>query len=97
MRELLGGPVRFILTSGGHIAGIINHPSNSKREYWTNESNTTDPEEWLTSAKVHKGSWWVDWISWLGENSGEQIPPPSLGNEEYEPIVSAPGTYVLEK
>ncbi len=96
MRELLGGPVRFILTSGGHIAGIINHPAKGKREYWTNDSDTTDPEEWLEGAADHKGSWWVDWVPWLEGHSGKEISPPSIGNKEYKPITSAPGAYVLE-
>jgi polyhydroxyalkanoate synthase len=97
MRELQGGPVRFVLSTGGHIAGIINHPDKSKRVYWTNDSDTSDPEDWLQDAEEHKGSWWVDWIPWLEGYSGKKITPPSMGNGEYLPITSAPGTYVLEK
>jgi polyhydroxyalkanoate synthase len=84
------------LTSGGHIAGIINHPDKSKREYWINDNNTSDPELWLQEAANHKGSWWEDWIPWLEEYSGKKITPPSVGSEQYVPIISAPGTYVLE-
>ena len=97
IRELQSGPVRFILTSGGHIAGIINHPDKGKREYWTNENETDIPEEWLEGATEHKGSWWVDWIPWLEGHSGKKTSSPPTGNEEYKPITSAPGTYVLEK
>jgi len=96
MRELLGGPVRFILTTGGHIAGIINHPAKKRREYWTNADPTTSPETWLTGADQHAGSWWVDWIPWLSNHSGDQIDPPSMGTADYPPITAAPGTYVLE-
>jgi polyhydroxyalkanoate synthase len=97
MRELMGGPVRFILTTGGHIAGIINHPDKKRREYWTNDDPTTNPEAWLSGADHFEGSWWVDWIPWLEERSGGKTSPPSMGNEEFEPITDAPGTYVLEE
>lgn len=96
MRELVGGPVRFILTEGGHIAGIINPPTQGKRAYWTNERETTDPEEWRARATRREGSWWVDWIPWLGERSGELVDPPPMGNRDFPPITDAPGTYVLE-
>ena len=95
MRKVLRGPVRFILTKGGHIAGIINPPAAKKRAYWTNDGDTTDPDEWLAGASEHQGSWWVDWIPWLEERSGKLIAPPSLGSDEFPPIMDAPGTYVL--
>jgi len=97
MRKLMGGPVRFILTTGGHIAGIINHPDKKRREYWTNDDPTTHPETWVAGADHYEGSWWVDWIPWLQDQSGQQVPPPSMGNEEFSPIADAPGTYVLDE
>jgi polyhydroxyalkanoate synthase len=105
VRELMGGPVRFVLTEGGHVAGIINPPAEKKRSYWTNESKTTprraedtaDPEAWFANATEHQGSWWVDWIPWLEERSGEQITPPPMGSDEFPPLADAPGTYVLEE
>jgi polyhydroxyalkanoate synthase len=97
MRELLGGPVRFVLTTGGHIAGIINHPDKKRREYWTNDDATTNPETWLAGADHFDGSWWVDWIPWLEERSGAQVTPPSMDNDEFPPITEAPGTYVLDE
>jgi polyhydroxyalkanoate synthase len=97
MRELVGGPVRFILAEGGHIAGIINHPAKKKRAYYTSDSDATDPQEWLESATRHEGSWWVDWVPWLEERSGETVDPPPMGNDEFQPIMDAPGTYVLER
>jgi polyhydroxyalkanoate synthase len=97
MRRLLGGPVRFILTTGGHIAGIINPPEGSRREYWTNESDTTDAQEWLETAENTQGSWWPDWTAWLEACSGPKVEPPPLGNESYPPIADAPGSYVLER
>lgn len=96
IRQMLGGPVRFVLGESGHIAGIINHPAKNKRGYWTNDSDTADPDEWLEGATQHKGSWWVDWVPWLDEQSGDLIEPPAMGSDEYPPIMDAPGAYVLE-
>lgn len=99
VRQLLGGPVRFVLAESGHIAGIINHPAKNKRGYWTNDADgaqAPDPDEWLAGATKHQGSWWVDWIPWLEERSGALIEPPVMGSNQYPPIMDAPGTYVLE-
>ncbi len=95
-RQLLGGPVRFILAESGHIAGIINHPAGNRRGYWTNDDATTNPDEWLAGASKHQGSWWVDWVPWLRRRSGKRIDPPTMGSDEFRPIMAAPGTYVLE-
>jgi len=97
MRELHGGPVRFVLTSGGHIAGVVNPPAQSHREYWLNDDETGNPQEWLQGADKHAGSWWVDWIPWLQERSGEKVEPPKMGSRKYKPLMDAPGSYVLEK
>ena len=97
IRELQGGPVRFILSGGGHIAGIINPPADKKRAYWINEGVEVDPDEWFEGAEKFDGSWWEDWIAWLDERSGDEVDPPSMGNTDYKPIMDAPGSYVLEK
>jgi polyhydroxyalkanoate synthase len=97
IRQLLGGPVRFVLAESGHIAGIINPPAHKKRAYWLNDDETTDPDEWLEGATEHKGSWWVDWVPWLRKRSGKRVEPPPMGNDEFTPIMDAPGTYVLER
>jgi polyhydroxyalkanoate synthase len=100
IRQLLGGPVRFILAESGHIAGIINHPAKKKRGYWVNttrSAKTLDPDEWLAGATKHEGSWWVDWVPWLKKHAGKLVEPPAMGSDLYAPIVDAPGTYVLER
>ena len=94
--QLAHGPVRYILVGSGHIAGVISPPSKA-RGYWTNDSPVKNADEWLATAESHKGSWWLDWLEWLKPRSGEQQAPPSMGNQTYPPITSAPGTYVLEK
>jgi polyhydroxyalkanoate synthase len=97
VRQLQSGPVRFILSGGGHIAGVVS-PPDKNRGYLINEDELSDPDAWLAGATKHEGSWWVDWTPWLAARSGEQIPPPdTAGNEAYQPIMDAPGAYVLEK
>jgi polyhydroxyalkanoate synthase len=93
--QLLAGNVRFVLSSSGHIAGIVNPPS-PKSKHWTNSENPPDPEAWLATAEEHQGSWWEDWTAWIGERAGGRRPPPPLGNDRYKPIGDAPGTYVRE-
>ncbi len=97
MRSLHGGPVRFALTSGGHIAGIINPPASSRRDYWLNDAETQDPQEWFEGAQHHTGSWWLDWIPWLQTRSGVVIDPPKMGSRTFKPLMDAPGSYVVEK
>jgi polyhydroxyalkanoate synthase len=99
IRELMGGPVRFVLTEGGHIAGVVNPPHpKKKRAHWVNDdAKTADPEEWLAGAAKIVESWWTDWVPWLAERSGEMTAPPATGSEQYPPLMDAPGQYVLEK
>ena len=102
--DMVSGPMRLVLAESGHIAGIINPPAKNKRGYWINQEveqgdrdKEVDPDAWLEGATHHKGSWWVDWIPWLEERSGQHITPPRLGNDEFPPLMDAPGTYVLER
>ncbi len=94
--QLASGPVRFVLGGSGHIAGVINPPTKG-RGYWTNDTPAESVQQWFEGAKHHEGSWWSDWLEWLKTRSGEQVPPPSMGNEAHQPISPAPGKYVLEK
>jgi polyhydroxyalkanoate synthase len=95
IRRNVAGSVRFILANSGHIAGIIS-PPGGKNSYFTNESPSTDPEQWLEGATQRQGSWWEDWLTWLSPRSGEQVNPPTMGNSLFRPLTSAPGTYVRE-
>jgi polyhydroxyalkanoate synthase len=100
IRQMMGGPVRFVLAESGHIAGIINPPAQKKRNYWLNtdrNAQTLDPDEWLAGATKHEGSWWVDWVPWLKKHAGRLVEPPQMGGEAHPPITDAPGTYVLER
>ncbi len=91
--HLLAGDVRYLLSSGGHIAGIVN-PPNPKAWYEIAEANPADAEQWRASATRHSGSWWEDWAQWGAERAGPLGPPPPLGSARYPALGEAPGTYV---
>jgi polyhydroxyalkanoate synthase len=96
--QLLGGQSRFVLSTAGHIAALVNPPSNAKSSFRVNDACPEQPEEWIAGAAKHPGSWWDDHVAWLGERSGEQVPAPQqLGSDRYSPTGRAPGTYVLEQ
>src|SRR5450631_934552 len=94
---LLGGKSRFVLSGSGHIAGMINPPSANKYGYWTNEALPADAELWLKGAKQHEGSWWDDWLAWLGPKLGPKVavrePGKGAGKSKLRAIETAPGSY----
>lgn len=90
---LLGGGRRFVLSSSGHVAGIVNPPS-SKRRFWTNDEVPPTPDEWLAGSQEHAGSWWEDWAAWISQRAGDQRKPPPMGSKAHPPIADAPGDYV---
>jgi polyhydroxyalkanoate synthase len=104
--QLLGGDTKFVLSTSGHIAAMVNPPGNPKASFQTSPSGrgqqgTDNPEDaaaWLDQAVKVKGSWWDDWTGWLGERTGEErAKPRRLGNATYEPLADAPGTYVHDR
>lgn len=90
-------PIKFILTSGGHIAGIINPPENNKGKYFRNGILGKGPEHWLATAKIQEGSWWTEWVEWLKKRTGDDIPAPKCPVSKDYDLGDAPGTYVFEK
>jgi len=90
----------FLLTSGGHNAGIVSGPVHPKRRHriltWTNDGATLTPNEWLKSAPLHEGSWWPAWEQWLAEHSGAQEPAraPATRGSDGAALEDAPGSYV---
>jgi len=97
VRELLGGESTFVLGASGHIAGAINPASKNRRSYWTSDSTASVPEEWLESASEHTGSWWLHWVEWLRQRSGDMVSARNKpGNAKYKVIEAAPGRYVKE-
>jgi polyhydroxyalkanoate synthase len=95
---LLGGPVRFVLSTSGHIAALVNPPDNPKASFRTAPSNPADPAEFLAVASTVAGSWWSDYSSWLAERSGpRKRSPRTLGRKGYPVLYAAPGTYVHDR
>jgi polyhydroxyalkanoate synthase len=95
--NLLGSDPRFVLSTSGHIAALVNPPGNEKASFRINDELPEEPEAWLKSANQTPGSWWDDWTAWLGERSGEQrTARKQLGGKGYRPLGEAPGSYVKE-
>jgi poly[(R)-3-hydroxyalkanoate] polymerase subunit PhaC len=95
--RMLGGDTRFVLSTSGHIAAIVNPPSNEKASYRVaHEGDHADPEAWLGRVEKRSGTWWEDWNAWLADRSGPMRPPPQrLGGPGFRSKGRAPGTYVL--
>ncbi|HUY50137.1 MAG TPA: alpha/beta fold hydrolase [Streptosporangiaceae bacterium] len=90
---LLGGQVRYLLSNGGHIAGIVN-PPGPKAWHEVSEDSHLSPEQWRAGAELIQGSWWEDWASWAKQRAGETVQPPKLGSRRYPAIGDAPGEYI---
>ena len=94
--------VTFLLTNGGHNAGVVSEPGHPGRHYRisskVNGQPYLDPSTWFEHTPVQEGSWWPAWHAWLINHSSGKVPPPSMGNPKkgYVPLENAPGTYVLQ-
>lgn len=89
--QLVGGDARFVLTSSGHVAGIVNPPGNPKAAYRLADGadKSMRADEWHARARRVEGSWWEDWAQWASARSGKKVAPPTL-----PPGDPAPGGYV---
>jgi polyhydroxyalkanoate synthase len=94
----LRGEKHFVLSSSGHILGIVNPPVDPpKRSYRVgrgHRGHTAD--RWHQDAEQRSGSWWPDWSAWLAQKCGPLGPPPPLATQKYPKLAEAPGTYVVE-
>jgi poly[(R)-3-hydroxyalkanoate] polymerase subunit PhaC len=107
--QLLGGDVRFVLSTSGHIASMVNPPDNPKARFQAapgqpsgedaaRPANPPDPQDWLRAAQTVAGSWWPDYSGWLAERSGgEKNRRARLGRKGFQPMEPAPGLYVLDR
>jgi poly[(R)-3-hydroxyalkanoate] polymerase subunit PhaC len=97
--QLYKGPVKFILSGSGHIAGVVNPAGSEKYCFWTSDAakNPKKPEDWLKAAKQHPGSWWPEWKKWISPFEGEQVPARKPGDGKLKPLEDAPGSYVKVK
>ncbi len=92
--QCFSGPVKFVLTASGHVAGVVNPPVRNKYCYWTNTKKYKKPENYLASAVLKQGSWWNDWIGWLKKHAGEWQSAERIRQGETNFIEEAPGSYV---
>ncbi|MFW6027771.1 MAG: PHA/PHB synthase family protein, partial [bacterium] len=95
--------ITFVLTNGGHNAGIVSEPGHRGRRYHIRETREEDrflsPQAWFEDAEERDGSWWPEMTGWLaGHSSGETDPPPMSGEtQRYRPLADAPGSYVFQR
>jgi poly[(R)-3-hydroxyalkanoate] polymerase subunit PhaC len=95
--------VTYLLTSGGHNAGIVSEPGHDGRNFQimtkSTDNHYIDPQTFLAQAPQKNGSWWPEWVAWLNARSGKPIDPPEMGAAAagYAPLCNAPGTYVLQE
>jgi polyhydroxyalkanoate synthase len=97
--RLLGGEdLRFVLSSSGHIAALVNPPGNTRASYRVGGVEEPDPAAWLQAAEKSTDSWWPDFVAWLGQRGGAKKPAPAtLGGAGMAPLEPAPGSYVLQR
>ena len=95
--------VTFVLTSGGHNAGVVNEPGHKGRVYQIADKAAdapyVGPETWREQVPERQGSWWPEWDIWLREHSGGETDPPTMGapGKGYPVLDNAPGKYVLQR
>jgi polyhydroxyalkanoate synthase len=102
LHYLTPAEITFVLTTGGHNAGIVNSPERTDRSYQIlcrpAAGHYIGHQQWLQQAPQHAGSWWPAWIDWLNRNSGiaVSVPPLGLPGQNSQPLADAPGAYVFE-
>jgi len=102
LTHLLDTDVDFVLTSGGHNAGIVSEPGHPHRSYrhlrYRHGEPHPDPDDWAAAAAETPGSWWPAWVEWLRSLSGRSIAVRQSKQfaADVEVICPAPGTYVLQ-
>ena len=87
--QIYRGPVKFVLSASGHIAGVVN-PPGGKYGHWENDNNPPTPEEWLATATAHPDSWWPLWERWISQYAGGEVPARHPGDGKLKPIEDAP-------
>ena len=97
--SLLKGPIRFVLSGSGHIAGVVNPPESNKYGYRTHRRRPKgDADAWFESATRKEGSWWPDWQQWVSKFSGTKVKPRKPGMKKAFPLLEeAPGAFAAKR
>ena len=94
--------VTYLLTSGGHNAGIVSEPGHAGRRFRVGTKRPSDryldPDSFHAGIPPKDGSWWPEWVGWLVDRSGDPTTLPAMGAPQsgYPPLADAPGAYVFE-
>ncbi len=91
--RLYSGPIKFVLSDAGHMAGVIS-PPGTKYGHWANDKLPSSPDEWFGGATPNQGSWWPLWDQWVTQLEGGRVPARQPGSGELPIIENAPGSYV---
>jgi polyhydroxyalkanoate synthase len=94
LTQHVSGPIKFVLSASGHIAGVVNPPAANKYCYWTNAKKPKNPEVWLAGSTQVEGSWWTDWQKWVEKFAGKMVAARVPGTGKLKAIEAAPGSYV---
>ncbi len=92
--QYFGGPVEYVMTGSGHIAGVVNPPDKLKYQFWTGGKPEGDFEKWVERSTEHPGSWWPHWHDWIKNNDDTLVPARKLSENGLDCIEPAPGSYV---
>lgn len=95
--QIYGGPIKFVLSASGHIAGVVNPPAGSKYCHWVNEKLPAASDDWIAGSQEVAGSWWPTWMEWLKSYAGDMVPARQPGTGDLKIIEAAPGSYVKVK
>lgn len=92
-----GGPVTYVMSGSGHIAGVVNPPDKRKYQFWTNGKPEGTFEDWVAGAEETAGSWWPHWQKWIEGLDKRRVAARKPGGTALNAIGDAPGAYVLER
>ncbi len=92
--KLFGGPVDYVLSGSGHIAGVVNPPDKKKYQFWRGGPVEGSLEDWRSQATETAGSWWPDWHQWITQHTSGEVPARVIGGGKLTPIEDAPGSFV---
>jgi len=101
IHQLVPSELTFVLTNGGHNAGVVCGPEHPRRRFRSHTRIPGDkylgPDTWMEQCDVQPGSWWPTWDTWLDQLTSAKVSPPSMGasRKGYKPLRDAPGEYVL--
>lgn len=95
--SFFGGPVEFVVTGSGHIAGVVNPPDRHKYQFWTGGPAKGDYDQWLIGATETAGSWWPHWHAWIEAHSNKRVPSRIPGGNALNALEEAPGSFVTER